>query len=355
MKRRLFVSAVLSVGLSLGMAMISGCSSDSASSPKAPNVQQNQEKIVMKYSHGVGATLDDPHQWTAVKFKELVEKYSNGKVEVQIYPAGQLGSEARGFQDVQSRVIQATSLAVNNASPFAPSLGFFDLPYLFKNRDEFNTVIDKLWDPLNEQMIKESGNRAIIWFDQGFRVITNSKKPIESMDDLHGLKIRVPQNPMMIGAFQAWGGEPTPISWDETFPALQQQVVDGQENPYTVIYNSKFQEVQKYITDINYKMWIGPVVVNEQWLQSLPEDVREAIIRAGKEASLAEREFIQKMEQDTLKKLTDAGMVHLGTPKDEGAWMEKAMATWPQYYEKIGGTEMLEKVMGVIGREMPKN
>lgn len=347
------ITGLLVTVLAMAMLLVSGCG-DAGKGGTAGEAGKN-EKIVIKYTHGVGTDPSDPHQWVALKFKELAEKYTDGKVEVQIFPGGQLGSEQRGFQDVQNGVVQATSLAGNNAAVFAPSVGLYDLPYLFKSREEAYKVIDGIWDDLNKKMIEESGTRALIWFDQGFRVLTNGKKPVQTLDDLKGLKIRVPQNPMMIGAFKAWGCEPVPIAWDETFNALQQGVVDGQENPHTVNNSMKFYEAkQKYITDIHYKMWIGPVVVQEKWLQSLPADVRDALIRAGKDTALAEREFIQKLENDALENLKKNGMQYLGAPKDEDEWQKRAMAIWPQFYSKIGGTEILAKAMQILGREMPK-
>lgn len=337
------------------LLVVIGCSSTSGEEKKTSNdsAEANGDVIVMKYTHGLNPSSDDPHHWAAETFKELVEEYSEGKVEVEIYPAGQLGSEARGFQDVQNGVVQATSLAVNNALGYSPSMGIFDLPYIFEEQEEFYHVIDTYWDDFNEKMIEESGNRAIIWFDQGFRVVTNSKQPIEKMEDIKGLKIRVPQNPIMIDTFKQWGAAPTPISWDETFNALQQGVADGQENPYTVNYSSKFQEVQKYITDLHYKMWIGPVVVNDAWLKELPEDVQEAIIKAGKETSVESRKFIEEKEAEILQTLLDEGMESSGPPTDEEVWKEKALELWPEYYDDIGGTDLLEKVMSELGRDMP--
>ncbi len=320
----------------------------------AAPAQPSGQKIVFKYTHGDPPAADDAHQWTALKFKELVEKYSNGKVEVQIFPAGQLGSEQRGFQDVQQGVVQATSLAVNNATVFTPATGLFDLPYIFKSRDQAYKVFDGMWEDLDKKMIEQGGVRSIIWFEQGFRVLTNSKKEVKTLADLKGLKIRVPQNPLMIGAFKSWDCEPVPISWDETFNALQQKVVDGQENPHTVNASSKFYEVQKYITEIHYKMWIGPVVVQEQWLQSQTPEVRDAILKAGKEAAMAERGFIQELEKNALKVCTDKGMINSGAPTDEDEWQKRAMSIWPDFYKDIGGTEMAEKAMKILGGTLPK-
>ncbi|MGI6226037.1 MAG: TRAP transporter substrate-binding protein [Peptococcales bacterium] len=351
MKKKMFLYCLVLI-LSLSL-VLTGCASKNEENKEGNQTEApKKDKIIIKYTHGVDT--NSPHQHVGEKFKELVEKYTDGQVEVQIFPNGQLGSEQRGFQDVQNNVVQATSMAVNNASPFAPSLGFFDLPYIFSSREEFTKVIDTLWDEINEKMIAESGNRAIIWFDQDFRVLTTKDKPVRTLNDLKGLKIRVPQNPLQLGAFKAWGCDATPIAWDETFNALQQGVVDGQENPHSVNLASSFQEVQKYITQINYKMWIGPVAMNEKWLQSQPEEIRDAIIRAGKEAMLWEREYIAEKSAADLKALTDAGMEYLGPPEDEALWQEKAMEIWPEFYDTIGGTELLEKVMDVLGREMPR-
>lgn len=352
--KSIFTRLAVVTGLLLIIMGCSGNDGNNDESKEEVDGESSGDKIVMKYSHGLNPSDDDPHHWVAETFKEKVEEYSDGKIEVEIYPAGQLGSEARGFQDVQNKVVEATSLAVNNAQGYSPTMGIFDLPYIFEDRDEFYQVIDTFWDDFNDKMIEESGNRSIIWFDQGYRVVTNSQNPIEKMDDISGLKIRVPQNPIMIDTFEAWGAAPTPISWDETFNALQQGVVDGQENPYTVNYSSKFQEVQKYITDLHYKMWIGPVVVNEEWLQDLPEDAQEAIIKAGKETSEESREFIQEKEEEILQSLIEDGMEYSEAPADEEEWKEKAMSLWPEYYDELGGTELVEKIMEELGREMPQ-
>lgn len=311
--------------------------------------------VEIRYTHGVDT--DSAHHWLAERFKEKVEEYTDGEVTVRIFPDGQLGSEQRGYQDVQNRVVQATSLAVNNATVFSPSVGFFDLPYIFTDRSEFHIVVDEMMDELNEAMIEESGVRAIMWFDQGFRHLTTSERagPVRNINDIQGKTIRVPQNPLMLGAFRAWGANPTPIAWDETFNALQQGVADGQENPHSVNYAARFDEVQKYITDLHYKLWIGPVVVNEDWLNGLDEAHREAILRAGMEAMMDQREEQDRIDQEALSNLLERGMEHLGPLEDEDEWIERALTIWPDFFDEIGGTRFLERAMEIMGRsdEMP--
>ena len=313
-----------------------------------------EKKIIMRYSHSSAAMVEEPHHTAALDFKKYVEEKTKGRVEVQIYPASQLGGEERAFQDVQQGVIQIASLASNNAAVFAPSLYVIDLPYLFRTNQEGWAILDKYWDELNAKTIKESGNRIIGWLDLGYRHVCNSKRPIRTIEDLKGLKIRVPNNPIMIATFRAWGGEPAPMAWDETFNALQQKVVDGQENPYPVFASNKFEEVQKYITEIHYKVWIGPIVVNAAWFKKQPADVQKAILEGGRLATENNRKMIAEMETDLVKALKDKGVEILDKPEDESVWQEKAMGVWPQFYDKIGDISLLDTMMKSLGRTRPQ-
>ena len=313
-----------------------------------------EKKIIMRYSHSSAAMVEEPPHTAALDFKKYVEEKTKGRVEVQIYPASQLGGEERAFQDVQQGVIQIASLASNNAAVFAPSLYVIDLPYLFRTNQEGWAILDKYWDELNAKTIKESGNRIIGWLDLGYRHVCNSKRPIRTIEDLKGLKIRVPNNPIMIATFRAWGGEPAPMAWDETFNALQQKVVDGQENPYPVFASNKFEEVQKYITEIHYKVWIGPIVVNAAWFKKQPADVQKAILEGGRLATENNRKMIAEMETDLVKVLKDKGVEILAKPEDEPVWQEKAMGVWPQFYDKIGDISLLDTMMKSLGRTRPQ-
>ena len=313
-----------------------------------------EKKIIMRYSHSSAAMVEEPHHTAALDFKKYVEEKTKGRVEVQIYPASQLGGEERAFQDVQQGILQMTVLAVNNASIFAPSLGAFDLPYIFKSVKEFDDCVDQNWDLINKRMEAESGTIAIAWHSQGFRFITNSKQPVAKLADLAPVKIRTPNNPIMIGVYRAWGTDPVPMAMDETFNALQQKVVDGQENPYPVFASNKFEEVQKYITEIHYKVWIGPIVVNAAWFKKQPADVQKAILEGGRLATENNRKMIAEMETDLVKVLKDKGVEILAKPEDEPVWQEKAMGVWPQFYDKIGDISLLDTMMKSLGRTRPQ-
>jgi len=141
---------------------------------------------------------------------------------------------------------------------------------------------------LNEGLIKQQGVRMLSAASFGFRCFTNNKKPIKTVDDLKGIKMRVQQNPLYMTMVRSMGGSPTPISWGELYSALQQGVVDGQENPLGVIYDTKFYEVQKYATVDNHVLGTNMILANEKWFQGLPADLRQILLTGAKMGAVAE-------------------------------------------------------------------
>ena len=321
----------------------------------APAPANAADKIVIRFAHSNTPSDMDPYHALVTKMNDkLVKKLGADRIEIQEFPAGQIGSEERSFQDVQQGILQMTVLAVNNASIFAPSLGAFDLPYIFKSVKEFDDCVDQNWDLINKRMEAESGTIAIAWHSQGFRFITNSKQPVAKLADLAPVKIRTPNNPIMIGVYRAWGTDPVPMAMDETFNALQQKVVDGQENSYVVFASNKFEEVQKYMTELRYKLQIIVMVVNDTWLKKQPADIQQAILEGGRLATENNRKMIAEMETDLVKVLKDKGVEILAKPEDEPVWQEKAMAVWPQFYDKIGDISLLDTMMKSLGRTRPQ-
>ncbi|RXT07029.1 TRAP transporter substrate-binding protein [Ammoniphilus sp. CFH 90114] len=337
--------------------LAAGCGGSKPETTGQTNVQEaapeskETNPITIKLAHTNSATDRDPYHAVALKFKEIMEK--NEKVKVEIFPGGQLGGEQRAFQDMQNGIIQATVLASNNASVFAPSLSVLDLPFLFKSNDEFKKVITELDGKFTDIMIKESDTRPIAWGVQGFRVLSNSKKPVEKMEDLKGIKIRVPNNPVQVSTFKAWNSEPVAMGFDELFGALQQKVVDGMEMTYVGIAQQKFYEVQSYVTDLRYKLAINPLVVSETWFQSLPQDVQEEILAAGKEITEHAFSIAEELEKEGKDILTEKGVQLSGRPVDEEVWVQEAMKVWPDVYPLIKDPTILDEVLKVLDIEKP--
>ena len=314
----------------------------------APAPANAADKIVIRFAHSNTPSDMDPYHALVTKMSDkLVKKLGADRIEIQEFPAGQIGSEERSFQDVQQGILQMTVLAVNNASIFSPSLGAFDLPYIFKSVKEFDDCVDQNWDLINKRMEAESGTVAIAWHSQGFRFITNSKQPISTLAELAPVKIRTPNNPIMIGVYRAWGTDPVPIAMDETFNALQQKVVDGQENPHAINRDQKFWEVQKYITNIHYMLWVGPMLVSDPWFRKLDPQTKALVEKAAKEAAAYEWKWSAEQDEIALKECLARGMV-INDVSDEPAWTEAARSVWPQFYDKVGGKAVVEEALAIM-------
>jgi len=199
--------------------------------------------------------------------------------------------------------------------------------------------------------VRDANVRIVGWAYSGFRVLTNSKKPIRTLADLQGLKIRVPKNEIMIATYQAWGINPTPMAWGETFTALQQRVVDGQDNPYITVAAMKFNEVQKYITNVRYVFSLEPLIVSESVFKRQPADVQKAILEAGAEASEHSYKWLQDTENKIKKDLAALGMQITDAADGEKEFITKASTVvWPKFYQSIGGKDKLDKVLKTLGR-----
>lgn len=310
------------------------------------------QEYTMRLSHGDNEA--NPTHKGALKFEELVEKYSDGRIDVQIFPSNQLGSEQEVAQALRTGSIESEILYTGNLVPLAPSVGVMMLPYAFTSNQEAHAAMDALKAPLNDRLPKEAGVRILGYFEKGFRVLTNGEREVKTLDDLQGLKIRVSKNNIAIETFKSWGLDPIPMAWAEVFPALQQGVIDGQENPYTTAISSKFYEVQDYITEIHYLIWSGPIIVSERFYQGLPEDLQEVLNRAGEEAAQYEREVSAKETEAAKEKLVELGMTLSGAPEDEAKWQEAAQALWPSFSDDIGGAEWVEEATRIMTEAIAK-
>jgi tripartite ATP-independent transporter DctP family solute receptor len=289
------------------------------------------------------------------KFAELLEKDTNGEFTASLFPNSQLGSEQETVQNCRLGTLDLSVVAINNITPFSPTVGLFTLPYMILSLEDGYTLTQgPIGQELVENTIKAAGVRIIAWAYSGFRVLTNSKKPVHTVSDLKGLVIRVPKNAIMIDTYKAWGINPTPMAWDETFTALQQKVVDGQDNPYITNYVMKFHEVQKYTTNIRYIFSLEPLIISEQLFQRQSPEIQEAILKAGKDASAHSKQYIMDKEDEIKKAMADAGMEIMDPADGEKEFIEKATKqVWPKFYKSIGGKEKIEAALKAVGREFP--
>ncbi len=312
----------------------------------APAVMADTFKVAV--GDAAGGTQWELGQAFAKAFSEK----TGGKHKVDLFPNGQLGDEQDTVNNAAMGLLDFSILAINNITPFSPSVGILTLPYVIQSAEEAKKLTQgDLGKELTENTLRDAGVRIVGWAYSGFRVLTNSKRPVKTLEDLKGLVIRVPKNQIMIASYQAWGINPTPMAWSETFTAMQQRVVDGQDNPYITVAAMKFNEVQKYVTNIRYIFSLEPLIISEQVFKSQKPDVQKAILEAGQIATEHSYKYLLDTEDKIKKELAAAGMEISEPANGEKEWIEKATkAVWPEFYKQIGGKEKLDAVLKSLGR-----
>lgn len=290
------------------------------------------------------------HTTAINKFKEIVEQESGGNITVQTFYGGSMGDEQANVRQLRSQEIHLAVLAVGNLTPFADQANIYYLPYMFPKIEAAYQLLghDEFSAKIADRVAEQSGARPLSWLIGGYRHLTNSKKPITTINDLQGLKIRTPPVAIQLESFRSWGVEPHPLAWTETFNALQQGVIDGQENPHTVNRDQKFWEVQNHLTELHYLLWVGPMLVSETWYTRLDADTKALVDKAAKEAAQYEWQWAAEQDEVAKKQCLDNGM-QLSVLTDEPVWQEKARSIWPQFYEQVGGKEMIDEALSLMG------
>lgn len=322
--------------------------SASAAAPTAAAPAKPAEKIVIKAASNAmmvpgglkEQTSDAAIAW--IIFDAELKKLTD-RVDLQMFHNLQLGDEQAMMQGARLGVpAPMASANINNLHPFAPSIGVAALPYMWKSDEQVVSVMNKMWDEMNDRIIKEAGVRIIAFYPGGFRDLTNSKKPIKTIGDLQGLKIRVPPTPITLATYKAWGVEPVPIAYAELYQALQQKVVDGHDLPAGSHWSGKFYETQKYYTPLHYCNTISQIVIGEKFYQGLPKDVQDALNKAGRETLRLSSLEVKRANDDALKQLQGAGM-EVVPLTDEAEWEKRAKAIWPQFYAMAGGKSWVDR------------
>lgn len=231
MKIRKLIVIVLAVLMCL--SLIAGCGGKTTQDQKSQSntdIPNQEYKIVISHPTAEKTSIDEG----AKKFKELVEQKTNGKIKVEVYPNAQLGADREAIEGVQVGNITMTICSTAPQANFVKSLALFDTPFVFESKDVARKVFDGSFKEVIGKEYEKAGFKLLGFSDQGFRELTLNK-PVQTPDDLKGIKIRTMENPYHMAVWKALGANPTPIAFNEVYTALQQKTVDGQENPYELI------------------------------------------------------------------------------------------------------------------------
>jgi tripartite ATP-independent transporter DctP family solute receptor len=304
---------------------------------------------VIKFAY-LSATTDARHL-SAVKFKEWVEEASGGSLRVELYSGGQLGGDRDAIEGVKLGTIEMTTAGAGIFANFKPQMGITAFPFLFDSFEAAWAFNDSELNTRVTDQLLEEGIRVLGHWDNGFRCITNSRRPIYTPEDLQGLKIRTPENPVILATMAALGANPSPLPWPELYMALQQGAFDGQENPIPTIYVNKLHETQGHLAVTNHVYEPMPVVISDAFWTRLSPKEQELIARAVERSQEYNRNLVQQMTKDFLIELQEAG-VQVTYP-DRAAFEAKTKDV-REHYSEVIGKELVDQVYEFAGRHNAK-
>jgi len=305
---------------------------------------------VMKYGHFQPAKLDQPKHAAALAFKNYVESNTKGSVKVEIYPASQLGNEVTVIEGLKMGTIEMVVLHDGPISTFYKPFMVFAIPYLFDDQATAWAVVDgPFFQEMAEDMRKTTGIRMLALGDNGIRHFTNNKRVIRTPEDMKGLKIRVMTGPIWSKLVESLGASPSPIPWTELPAALQQGVVDGQENGVTNILAASLYQHQKYISlDGHVYSWHA-YLMNDKFFSSLTPEEQKVVVRGVQIAKWIHRGMTSAQDLNAPTILGGVGMeVTLLTPQEIAAFRTKAQPAVRAWVEEQVGKQWVEKLFHAI-------
>jgi tripartite ATP-independent transporter DctP family solute receptor len=303
-----------------------------------------------KFRFSIQNTMDHPLGLGAQKFADLVNQKSGGKMKVTVYPGGSLGGDVQTMSALQGGTLDFMTVTAGLLVGVSKPFGVYDLPYLFNDVKEADAIVD---GPIGQKLQTQLADKGLIglgYWDLGFRNVTNSKLPITKLEDLKGLKLRTLQSPIFIDMFNALGANATPLAFPELYSALEQRVVDGQENPVAVIAFAKFYEVQKYLSLTRHAYGAQSFMISKKTWDRLSPDEQKVIASAAAETRVYQRQVSRELNEKELGRLKASGMqINELSPQEIARIREKLQPIIVKYVPQIG-----EPLVNEVNAELAK-
>jgi len=275
-------------------------------------------------------------------FKQMVEEKTAGGIRVDIYPNNQLGNQRDVIEGIQLGTIEMSNVAAVLAA-FVQELNLFELPFLFEGREHFYAVLDSDIGESLRPALARRGFHLMGYFDAGVRHIMTRDRPILTLDDMKGLKIRTMENPLHLATFKALGANPLPMAYGEVYTALEQGVIDGAEAANLNYLAKKFFEPAPYWAQAGWIHLVEYVVMSRVFYERLPEVFQTAVDEAAREMTARQRQWYQEEDAAALKKLRRAG-VRITQP-DRGALRRAARAVYAEWADRVGGMPLIQRIL----------
>lgn len=304
-----------------------------------------QKAVTLNLGHG--AAPSNPRHVVALQFADYIKAQTGGRITINVHPSESLGSDRQMAEKVANGALDMSINSQGPISTYNPKLNVVGLPFLFSKPEQVYAVLDgEVGEQLSKDLIP-SGFRVLAFWENGFRHITNSKRPINGPKDLQGLKIRTPEDKVTIAIFKALGANPAPLAFGELYMALSQGLFDGQENPVVNIHASKIYEVQKYLSLSNHKYETCPLIVSEFTWGKLSKADQELLKAAALKFAAVHREMNTKANNDLLGDLKKFG-VQVNTA-DVPA-LRAATASVYTEFEPVFGKDLIKKVQEIAAK-----
>jgi len=304
--------------------------------------QTKQKELRLAYVMSSGGTS----QAGAEEFARLVEERTNGNINVRLYPNGVLGNERIL---VESLVLRGVDMVITGSAIigwYAPEYGVIEAPFLFRDYVHLDMVLDGQIGKDIEAAIRRKFNlHFLTHFHRGPRYLTTTNRKVYSPNDLSGLKLRVPELPVYIRSWAAFGANPTPVAFNDMFMALRQGVVEGQENPLEVIYTSHLHETQNYIMETEHLLGFYSIVVGHYFYEKFSEHEQKIIIQAAKEAGRYQNSLLEKFEEEYKKRLIESGVEFVEVNRE--AFERLALEKLPPVFEEDWATGIFETIQNL--------
>lgn len=260
------------------------------------------------FKFGLQNPKGHPLEQGATKFAEIVAAKSGGKIKVNVFPGGALGGDQQTVSALQGGTVEITALNSGILASQVKDFEVFDFPFMFSNPKEVDAVVDGAFGQKLHARLAEKGIVGLAYWELGFRNITNSRRPINAVEDIAGLKLRVIPNAINVDWVKALGANPTPMAFPEVYAALESKAIDGQENPLNVILANKFAEVQKYLALTNHQYNPQSLIFSKKVWDQLSADEKKIVQEAAVEASRFQRQVNREAAAGQLDALKKAGM-----------------------------------------------
>ena len=286
---------------------------------------------------------------SANEFARRANEKLAGKVKVVVFGSSQLGGDREMMQKLRLGTLDF-ALPSTVMSSEVEAFGMFEMPYLVKNREHMKKIEAAIFWPSLEPLAEAKGYKLLAVWENGFRHITNNVRPIVKPADLQGMKLRVPEGKWRVKMFQAYGANPSPMALSEVFVALQTGVMDGEENPLTQIYSSKFQEVQKYLSLTGHVYTPAYLAVGAKKFATLPPDVQATLAQVAKETQAYVYEQAARLDNDLLAKLKASGIKVNDADKD--AFIAASKSVYEEFGKEVpAGGKLVDQAI-TLGKDM---